>query len=230
MRTSDPIAKTFRSGFNGPQEQVVGLVADGKYVSFTEAPRAGGVLAHTAAIQLDHNAGRAIASGPDIMAEQVRKIINALDPHLPVYGAGSLTHMLGFALFPMHAAAVALSAFGLLALVLAMTGINGLLAYAVSRRVKEIGIRMALGAKVPTLLRFLLGRMLALIACGLGAGFALALLAGPAFRSLVYGASPSAPGLLAAALIGLLVAAIASCLPPVLRAIGTDPITALRQD
>jgi hypothetical protein len=79
------------------------------------------------------------------MVGEIRDAISRLDPELPLYGAGSLEQMLGFAFFPSRAAAIALSAFGLLAIILAVTGIHGLIAYAVSTRTHEIGIRMALG-------------------------------------------------------------------------------------
>jgi hypothetical protein len=93
------------------------------------------------------------------VVEQIRKQIATMDARLPVYGTGSLVNMLGFALFPMHAAAIALSAFGILAILLAVTGIPGLVAYAVARRTRELGIRIAVGARSSEVLRLVLGKL-----------------------------------------------------------------------
>jgi len=160
----------------------------------------------------------------------MRRVISAMDSRLPLYGAGNLESMLGFALFPMHAAAVALSAFGLLAIVLAMTGIHGLSAYAVSRRTREIGIRMAVGARALEILRFVLAKMAALVLFGLAIGAALALAAGQLLGSVVYGVSPRSPGVFLLVFAWLLIVAVLSCWRPAMRAVRTDPTSALRYE
>ena len=138
--------------------------------------------------------------------------------------------MLGFALFPMHAAAIALTTFGLLALVLAITGINGLVTYAVSRRRKEIGVRMALGATAFGVTRFLLAKMLTLVILGLGMGAIFALVSGQALGSVIYVASPKdASSLLTVAVI-LFATAIGSCWPPTRHALRIDPLAAIRYE
>jgi ABC-type antimicrobial peptide transport system permease subunit len=164
------------------------------------------------------------------IVEQLRKQIAALDPRLPVYGAGSFTDMLGFAMFPMHAAAVALSAFGLLALTLAVTGIHGLVAYAVSRRTRELGIRIALGARASEVLRLVLGRLAWLVAAGVVAGIGLSLAAGQALASIVFGAAPGDTVLLALVLGLVVLAAAVSSWRPAMRALRTEPTIALRYE
>src|SRR5260370_36046345 len=104
-----------------------------------------------------------------------------------------MEQMLGFALFPSRAAAVALSAFGVLAVVLAATGIQGLVAYAVSKRRREIGIRIAIGASASNILRVVLGRIVTLIAIGAAVGLVLAGVAGRLLASVVYQASARDP-------------------------------------
>jgi predicted permease len=230
MRTGDPVGKTFRSAFGGPRVLVVGLVQDGKYRSLSEAPRP----ALFRPILQYYNSTTTLIVRSELPAsaviQQIRKTIAGLDNQLPLYGTGSLMSMLGFALFPMQAAAVALSAFGLLAMVLAITGIHGLVAYAVAQRTRELGIRIAIGATPSDVLRVVLGRLSLLISAGLAAGFVLALGAGQILESVVYGASPHDPGLLVFVIILLLGAAALSCWKPALRALRTDPITALRYE
>src|SRR5581483_6025363 len=195
MRTGDPVGKTFRSAFGGPRVLVVGLVQDGKYRSLSEAPRPAlfrPILQYyNSTTTLIVRSDRAASA----MIQQIRKTIAGMDSRLPLYGTGSLISMLGFALFPMQAAAVALGAFGVLALVLAVTGIHGLVAYAVAQRTRELGIRIAIGATSGDVLRVILGRLGLLFLAGLIAGFLLVLGAGQILKSVVYGGSPRDPGL-----------------------------------
>jgi hypothetical protein len=153
-----------------------------------------------------------------------------MDARLPVYGTGSLVNMLGFALFPMHAAAIALSAFGILAILLAVTGIHGLVAYAVARRTWEPGIRIAVERDLPEVLRPVLGKLALLVLAGLATGFVLALAAGRALSAVIYGTSPRDPGLLLMVFVLLVLAAALSCWGPAACALRTDPMSALRYE
>src|SRR5262249_60161833 len=92
------------------------------------------------------------------MVAEMRRVVASIDPAMPLYQSGSLEQMLALPLFPSRAAAVALGAFGLLALVLSATGIHGLVAYGVARRQREIGIRIAIGASRFDVLRLGLKR------------------------------------------------------------------------
>src|SRR6266481_3856456 len=122
---------------------------------------------------------------PMQMVGEIREAIARLDPELPLYGAGPLEQMLGFAFLPTQAAAIALSSFGVLAVVLAATGIHGLASYAVSRRTREIGVRMALGAHPVQVLRLVLGKTAWLLMLGSVVGVALALATGQVIASVV---------------------------------------------
>src|SRR5258708_37903095 len=102
----------------------------------------------------------------------MRQAVGRLDPHLAVCGVGALRQMLGLVYLPMRAAVITLSAFGALAVMLSITGIYGLSSYTVSRRTREIGIRTAIGARPPQVLRFVFGRIGALAAAGAIAGLA----------------------------------------------------------
>jgi predicted permease len=231
LHTENPVGGRFRHGaVNGDLVEVIGVVEDGKYGSLTES--AAPVVFWP--ILQRYNTTTTIEAKSSLpateMLGEIRRAIAALDPELPLYGVGSLTQMLGFAFFPTHAAAVALSAFGILALMLAATGIYGLVAYAVSRRVREIGIRMALGARPAQVLRLVLGKMMALLALGSALGLGLALVAGQVLASVVYEASPRDP-LVLVGVLGLMsfLGLLASWLPA-RRALCIEPKTALHYE
>jgi ABC-type antimicrobial peptide transport system permease subunit len=153
-----------------------------------------------------------------------------LDQTISIFAAASLTDQLGLVLFPARIAGAVLSAFGLLALVLAATGVSGIVSYSVSRRTREIGIRMALGASAGQVLGVVLARVAWLLAIGTVAGLSLALAAGRFFSQILYGVSPWDP-VTYSLVVGLMAAvAFAACWLPARRAIGTDPLTALRTE
>ncbi len=174
-----------------------------------------------------------VARSPLSEAETVRLLRRAvaeLDPSLTVFNDGSLTSALGLALFPAKLVAVVLASFGLLAVVLAATGVYGIMAYAVSRRTREIGIRMALGAAPSQVARVVLTRTAMLLAVGITIGFALAFAAGQFFGQILYGISAHDPLTYLCAIALMAVVAFVACWVPARRAIQVDPLTALRTE
>jgi predicted permease len=230
LHTENPIGKRFRYGPNRPLIEIVGVVEDGKYESLAESPRP----AVFEPILQSYNSETVLivkSFVPDTqMLTQMRQAMLQLDPHLPLYGAGSLEQELGFAFFPSWAAAIALSAFGLLAIVLAATGIHGVVSYAVARRVREIGIRMAIGARPPQVIRLVLGRITVLLVTGSLVGLGLSLAAGQVLASIVYGTSPRDPQVLAAVCITIGVLGLIASWGPTRRALRIDPMVALRHE
>lgn len=228
LHTDRPIGKRFRFGGTGPLAEVVGVVNDGKYEALAESRRA---VVFKPILQSYNSTTTVVvrsALPEGQMVAQMRQAITGLDANLPLYGTGSLEQMLGFAFFPAQAAAIALSAFGLLAIILAATGINGLVAYAVSRRVRELGIRIAIGARPSEVLRLVLARMATLLAAGAVLGLALSLAAGQVLASIIYQASARDPLILAAVALTIFVIGILSCWAPAIRALRIDPMAALR--
>jgi ABC-type antimicrobial peptide transport system permease subunit len=157
-------------------------------------------------------------------------VIRRQDPALPVYGLGPWEEMLGFALFPARSATIALSAFGVLGLLLALTGVYGLAAHSVARRTREIGIRVALGCQYGNLLRVFLGRAFALFIVGSMAGILLGVVAGKVLAQVVYEASASDPVVLFSVAITMMLVGLASTAIPARRAAKVDPVVALRYE
>jgi predicted permease len=226
----DPVGKRFRHGTTGKWRQIVGVVEDGKYRSLGETP--------SPTVFQDMNQSwrsnnTLVARSPMPEAETVRQLRRAvaeLDPSLTIYDAGSLTSELALALFPARLVAVVLASFGLLAVVLAATGVYGIMAYAVSRRTREIGIRMALGAAPAQVLRVVLSRTAVLVGLGTSIGLAISLAAGKFFGQILYGVSARDPLTYACAISLMALVAFVACWVPARRAINVDPLTALRTE
>lgn len=221
--------RRFRQGVKAVVE-IVGVVEDGKYETLTEAPKAA-VFFPIAQNYSSTSVVLARSRRPEAdMAAEMRRAINRLDPGIAVYGAGALRGMLGLVYLPMHAAAIALGSFGVLALMLSLTGIHGLAAYTVSRRTREIGIRMAVGARPAQVLRCVFRRLAVLVGVGALAGIALGVAAGGLLASVVYSANSHDPATVLSAVLAIWVVALAAAFHPARRALGLDPLNALRHD
>lgn len=226
----DPLGKRFRSGSNGKWSQIVGVVEDGKYRSLGEAPAP---TTFRDMEQMMDTGATLVARSPLPEAETVRllrRAVSELDPSLTIFDAGSVTSALALALFPARLVAVVLASFGFLAVVLAATGVYGIMAYAVSRRTREIGIRMALGAAASQVLRVVLLRTAILVGIGTVAGLTLSFAAGQFFGQILYGISAHDPFTYGCAVFLMALVALAACWVPALRAIKVDPLKALRAE
>jgi len=226
--TADAIGRRFRRGPGGALFEIVGIAQDGKYVTLTEVPQPAVFFP----IQQDYSdtivlMARSHRPASELAAE-MREAVGRLDPHLAMYGVGSLHQMLGLVYLPMHAAVIALGAFGVLALMLAITGIYGLAAYTVSRRVREIGIRMAIGARPAQVLRLVFARTGVLVAAGALAGLVLGVAGAGVLASVVYQASSRDPLVIGAAVLAIGLAGLGAVSGPARRALRIDPVEALR--
>jgi predicted permease len=226
----DPVGKRFRHRTDGKWIQIAGVLEDGKYRSLGETPSP----TIFEAMEQTWNPGQTLVARSPLSenetARLLRRAVAELDPSLTVFDDGSLTSALGLALFPAKLVAVVLASFGLLAVVLAATGVYGIMAYAVSRRTREIGIRMALGAAPSEVARVVLKRTAMLLAVGVIIGFALAFAAGQFFAQILYGISAHDPLTYLCAIALMAVVAFVACWVPARRAIRLDPLTALRAE
>ena len=227
---ADAVGRRFRLGPGGSVYQIVAIAEDGKYETLTETPKPAvffpSLQNYSSTIVLMARSRRPESE----LAAEMREAIGRLDPHLAVYGVGSLHQMLGLVYLPMHAAAIALGAFGVLALMLSVTGIYGLAAYTVSRRVREIGIRVAIGARPAQVLRLIFARTGILVAIGAAAGLALGMAGATLMASIVYQASSRDPVVIGAAAIAIAGVGLAAACGPARRALRIDPVQALRHD
>ena len=230
MKTGQPLGKHFRFGTGGPLLEIVGVAEDGKYESLTESEQP---AAFEPILQQYNTTTTLLVRSSIPEAEMVRQMRNTmaqLDSQLPLYGTGSLRQMLGLAFLPARAAAIALSAFGVLAIMLALTGIHGLVSYGVSRRIREIGIRMAIGARPAQVIQLVLSRTLMLLLMGGAIGMGLALAAGQVLASIVYQASPHDPLVLAAVVLTIALIGLLASWAPTRRALHIQPTVALRHE
>jgi predicted permease len=223
----DVLGRRFRYGAQGPPIEVVGVVETGKYQSLTEA-EAPAVFEpvlqayNTTTVILVRSSRK---SGE--VASDIRRVMHSLDPSLPLFGVRGVEEMLGFVLLPMRVAAVALGAFGVLAVMLAATGIHGVVSYAVARRRREIAIRVAVGATGGSIVQLVLRRIAVLVVLGVLTGFPLAIATGGLLGSIVYqGSVNNASTMLGVLVIVGLVGLAASWLPA-RRALRLQPATAL---
>jgi len=230
LGTSDAVGRHFRFGPKAPLIEIVGVVADGKYRSLTEDPQP----AVFVSILQRYNSTTTLvvrAHVPeDHMVAEMRRALAELDSSLPLYSAGSLEQMLGLPLFPNRAAATALSMFGLLAVVLAATGIHGVVSYAVARRRREIGIRVAIGATARDVLRVVLGRIAVSVGAGAVVGMGLSVAIGPLLTQIVYQASPREPGVFVAVSAVVSLIGLVACWAPAVRSLRVEPVVALREE
>ncbi len=227
----NPIGKRFRHDpKQGEWREIVGVVEDGKYRSLAEAP----MPATFEVLDQSWSASTNLIARSQLPEDQVtailRRAVMDLDSTITLASAGSWTNQLGLVLFPARIAAVVLGAFGLLAIVLAATGVYGITAYAVSRRTREIGIRIALGAKSGEVLRVVLAHTAILVGAGAVIGTGLAIVSGRFFGQILYGISATDPATYAVAIGMMGLVALAACWFPARRAMTVDPVRALRTE
>jgi predicted permease len=226
----NPLGRRVRVSSVSQPVEIVGIVEDGKYQSLGEDP---GPAVFFPLTQLGTHwttlVARSSLPAANITA-LLRKTVLELDPQITLFSTGSLQDRLAFPLIGARIAAIVLGAFGVFAMALAATGLFALMSYAVSRRTREIGIRMALGAKRSQVLSSILGRALLLCAAGIVIGAVITLAAAHLLSAILYDISPRDPITYCAALGVMTVVALLACWTPAARAIHIDPLNALREE
>ena len=211
--------------------EVVGVVEDGKYHNMQEPPQP---VVYLPLTQSEQRGLVFVVRSPrahNEMAPALERTLSGLEPNALVK-VQSWHDVLGGvnALFPARASTAALGVMGLLAAMLALTGIFGMAAYNVSRRMKELGIRVALGARAKHVMSAAVGRPVVLLGLGSLAGLLLGVLASRLLEHIVYQANPQDPVVVVGAVLTMALLGIAASAIPALRALAVDPSKLLREE
>jgi predicted permease len=225
---ADALGKQFKL-VDGTRVEVVGVVEDGKYFNVAEPPRRAvffPILQMPAPetwliVRSDRDPQQLTAA-----LENVRRRVDAAIP----FRIEAWTRALEPNMFPSRLAAMALGVLGVMAAMLSITGIFGMAAYSVSKRMKELGIRIALGAKRKEVLEAAMGRAFKVLAVGSAVGLILGILASRVLAYIVYQATPRDPLVLAAVVFAMLLLGLLATWIPARRALAIDPLVLLREE
>jgi putative ABC transport system permease protein len=229
----NPIGAQVRIGgaASGAWRTVVGIVGDVHHSDLTTAPAP---AMYTPEAQITSAyltlVARARSGDAAALAPDARAVIRALDPIVPVYSVAPLSSMVRQSAAQRVFVTRVLSAFAIVAVLLAAVGLYGLVAYGVAQRTREVGVRIALGAQRHDVLRLVLSSGLSLVSIGVGAGLVAALVLTRFLGALVFGVSPVDPLTFVAAAALLTTVALAAHWIPVRRALRIDPASALRAE
>jgi predicted permease len=218
------------AGADGPYLQIAGVARDGKYWTIGEAPQP---FVYSPLRQSYNGSIHLIVratSDPRALIGAIRNEAQKLDANLPLYDIKTFSEHLSLSLFPARVAATLLGSFAVVALALAAMGIYGVTSYSVSQRTREIGIRLALGARPADVLRMVVGQSSRLAAAGLLIGLVSAFLLTRLMEGLLYGVSATDPVTFAAIVALLALVALVACFIPARRASKVDPQVALRYE
>ena len=214
---------------DGTRIQVVGIVEEGKYRSPAEAPQPAMFLP---ILQLPWNEAWLVLRSPrdpEQLSAAIRAKLRELDPGLLPY-IEPWNNDIDGALFAPRMAAISLGVLGVIGALLSITGVFGLAAYSVSKRLRELGIRMALGAQRKEVLEAALGRAFRLLAFGSAAGLLLGIVASRVLASIVYQATPRDPLVLAGAVLAMSLVGLLATWIPARRALSIEPSMLMREE
>ena len=220
---------SFFKNWGGKRVQVVGVVADGKYKTLSEDPQPAMFFPIQQAGRVDIWLIVRSNRGPQDLGPALATTLHELDPGLP-FTIDTWEKELGAALFAARAASMALGVLGGLGAMLAITGIFGMAAYSVSKRLRELGVRIALGAQRKQVLLSALGRVLRLLVAGSTTGLILGLAATRLLSFIVYQATPRDPVVLGGVILTMLLVGLVAAWIPAQRALGADPLILLREE
>ena len=214
---------------DGRRIEVVGVVEQGKYKALTEDPQPA-IFFPLQQLPSDETS-ILVRSGGDRLqvAAAMRSALRSLDSGLP-YNIQTWSEALDIALFGPRMATLSLGVLGVMGAMLSITGIFGIAAYSVSRRLKELGIRLALGAQRTEVLQAALGRALKVLAVGSAAGLALGILTSRVLVQIVSQATPRDPFVLAGVVGAMLLVGLLATWIPAQRALSLDPLALLREE
>ena len=216
--------------FKGDTFEVIGVARDFKATTIGETPTP---MVHLPLDDMPDNGITIYAytvGSPGSTVAEIHRIVRSTDVHIPITYEKTIAQHMAFALWPSWMGAVILGALGVLALLLASVGVYGVMAYSVSQRTRELGIRMALGAQSSEVLQLVLRQGMLLAVIGLGIGLFAAFGSTRLASTFLYGVNPHDPLIFGAVTSLLAIAAFAACYFPARRALKINPIIALRSE
>jgi len=220
-------ADAAKGDWAAPGWEIIGVVSDAKYQDLRSpidptiyAPSSGGNTSFEVRTRMN----------PSAVGTSIRSVVSQMDSNLPVFNVRTQAELIDQLLFQERMIAKLSGFFGILALVLACIGLYGLLSYEVSRRTREIGIRMALGAQRGGVLRLVVGQGIVLAIAGAIVGIGVSLGVTRYLKSMLYEIHANDPATIAGVAILLTLVAAVACYIPARRAIGVDPMVALRYE
>jgi putative ABC transport system permease protein len=223
------LGKNFRLVGDTVARQIVGVVKTSDYTTLGEATQPCIYLPLRQNLGGNFNLYVRTAGDPSHVLEAVQREIKTIAPNVEVSDVRTGTTLINQVLWGARMVLGMLGVFGLLALALASIGLYGILAYSVSGRQHEIGVRMALGASRAAVLRLVVREGMMLVGIGVGIGLAISLLIGRVFSRMLFGLSPADPLSLAGASAVLILVSMLACYLPAMAASRMDPMKALRE-
>jgi len=226
----DALGRRFRFMIDKAPIEVIGIARDSKATTLGEVP----VPMVYWPLKEITDAGITLfvhtTGAPGVMLSQIRQIVRDVDVHIPITYEKTIRDHMAIALWPSWMGAMLLGSLGLLAFILASMGVYGVMAYSVSQRTRELGIRMALGAQTSQVIQLVLRQGMFLAAIGLVFGLFAAFGSTRLAGSLLYGVNPSDPVIFIGVTSLLAFAAFAACYFPARRALKINPVIALRTE
>ena len=223
-----PLGRRFLIGEKGLYE-IVGLVEDGKYDSLTENPQPAMFFPLAQYADADTTLIVRSALPPAEVAQGLRNTLTKIEPDLP-FTISSWPDAMGMVYFPARIATAALGVMGVLAAMLAVTGVFGMAAYSISKRWKELGIRVSLGAQRAQLMRSALERPFGILIVGSAAGLLAGVMASRLLAQIVYEATPRDPLVLGGVMLTMVMLGLLATWIPARRVLAVDPAKLLRDE
>lgn len=214
--------------------EIVGLVRNAHYFDVKDEHQEGIFVPLFQLANSEFNSKQTLvvrtSDNPTRIADDVRAVVRRIDPNLPLFNVTTMASQLDQSLSQPRLMAVLSSFFGILALMLSAIGLYGVLAYGVTKRTGEIGIRMALGADRGSILRLILGETTRLLAIGIAVGLGLAWASSRLVKSMLYGLTAQDGRVFALSAVTLVLVALLAAMLPARRALKVDPMVALRYE
>jgi predicted permease len=233
FKDANPIGRHIGFGTNPGTPtpvEIVGVAKDAHYAGIREEPRSQIFFPYRQHTMENIAFYVRTAQDPDVTSQSMRRALAAIDPRVPMFGVTTLDEKVRRSVVNERLIASLSAALSAMATLLAVIGLYGVIAYTVTRRTREIGIRMALGALGSQIAGSVLREAGALVAVGLALGFGVAWWLGRYVQSQLYGVTPADPSTIALAAAALVAVACVAAALPARRASAVSPMSALRED